>query len=374
MVRAQEENPDREPASWRIRRWAAPVTLALAVAASIGAVQVLADETPMPHTFFGEYPVPRFTLTVGVLGTGIETGEPAPWLRVDRFRSGQSPQPVEAVQRPSPSAGDARSITAGPGGTFLVASTHDVPCESRLYRFELTRDGHVRKLRQVTDAVLPGRVRGLAMSPDGDKVAYTTTPCPDGGPGTGTPLPARAEVTVLDVDSGDRRTWSTTGPALAREIVWARDSRTLGYVVSDVLPGAQPTVGDVALYALDTEDDGADLRKGRVLFRRPDAAATVTTAVMNPDGRTGYGVLRRGDPATTVLFDFAEGGRMHVTKTFEPEPEPGSNSVTSVGKVVMVAVEGDSPRYACLESVASSDSFNGGRIQETFSCGAAWAY
>ncbi|GAA4228131.1 hypothetical protein GCM10022254_17520 [Actinomadura meridiana] len=379
MVPEQEVIPDREPASWRIRRWAAPLALAVSVAASIVAVQVLADDAPLTSgASTGEFRMPRFSLTVGRLGASSGSAEPEAWFRVERYRKGRSPLPVEAVRPPSPSVGEARAILAGPGDTFLVASTRNEPCESRLYRFQLTRDGHVRQLRRLTDAVVPGRVGGLAMSQDGDRLAYTTTPCPDGVPATETLLPARAEVTVLDVDSGDRRVWSTGGPALASEIVWARDGRTLGYVLSDVRQGAEPVIGDAVVHALDTEADGADLRAGRILFR-PAPAATLTTAVMNPDGRTGYGVLRRGDPPTTVLFDFAEGEPIRVTRTFEPEPRPeltrgtGTEAMTSVGQVIVLSVS-DPPRYACLGGVATPESLLGGQFLDLIQCGTAAAY
>lgn len=104
-----------------------------------------------------------------------------------------------------------------------MTSSRDEPCESRIYRFRLGSDGHATDIAPLPGGVIPSRVAGLAMSPDGDRVAFATTPC------TEVPQPPRATLTVLDIDSGNRRTWSTTAPSVIGEIVWASDNDTLGY-------------------------------------------------------------------------------------------------------------------------------------------------
>ncbi|MFC4055334.1 hypothetical protein ACFOY4_37075 [Actinomadura syzygii] len=364
-----DDSGGRDPVSWRVRRWAAPIALAAAVAGSVGAANLLADE---PGPSGGPVARPRFILTVGQ--SASRGSGPEAWFEV---RSVPGPDGrarlVDSVARPSPSAGEAEEIVAGPGNTFVVASTRDEPCESVLYRFGLTGDGRVKGIRPVSGGGTPARVAGPALSPDGDRIAYATAPCADVG------RPSAA-LTVLDLRSGRRRTWSSPGAAVLGDIVWADDGRTLGYAVSDVAPTASPEfesgvgrigrdVANTTVYALDTRAKGADLRAGRVLFRRPDGGSgVVTTAVMGQDGRKGYGLMK--EPGRIIAFGFAQGKPMRVTHTTETKP----------GSVDFVALStsGERPRYACLGGI---DAFgrvvdgdlvaaNGGGRQ----CGSAFAH
>lgn len=337
--------------------------MALAVAASIGAVQLLADERSLSAGPLGDHRKPRFFLTVGRAGGSAPGTGPAPWFQVQAFERDGRTRPVDSVRPPS-SAGEAQEIIEAPGGTFVIASSKAEPCESRLYRFRLTGDGHVEDIEPLGgNNVVPARVAGLAMSPDGDRLAYTTAPCTDDPPALA--AAPRADLAVLDIDSGRRRTWSTAAPSVIGEIVWAGDDRTLGYAISDV---SDRNVRNVTVYAADADAPGADLRGGRVLFRQPDASARVVTTVMSPDGRTGYGVLKKDRPRSMVFFSFAEGEPMRVTQTIRLK----QNALMSIG----LAAE-DGPRYACLNGL---DAF--GRVLESefthrsngSGCGSAYAY
>ncbi|WUI02641.1 hypothetical protein OHR68_12815 [Spirillospora sp. NBC_00431] len=235
MADEQDEPRDREPVSWRVRRWAAAIAMAVSVAASIGAVRLLADGGAAPSgrpTADGR--TARFLLTVGSMMGERERG-PRPWVQVRASPGGGPYRLVDSVRAPSQSAGEAREILEAPDGTFVVVATRQRPCESRLYRFRLTRAGRISGLARLTGDITPSRVGGLAMSPDGGKIAYTTASC-TGDPKTA-PLP-RANVSVLDLGSGHRRTWRTSAPTLVGQIVWADDGRTLGYVISEVRPDA----------------------------------------------------------------------------------------------------------------------------------------
>lgn len=357
--------PDgRDPMSWRIRRWAGPIVLALSMAASIGAVRLLADE----HAASATAPrMPRFTLVVGRLGGTSSEREPAPWFQVSTIQNNKV-KPVDSVP-PPPSAGGAQAILAGPDETFVVSSLQEKACESRLYRFGLTPQGHVKGLEPLMRDVVQARVGGLAISPDGDRIAYATMPCAN----TAEP---RATVTVMDIDSGHRRTWTAAAPSVIGEIVWARDGHTLGYSISDVHPVAARSgtplergVGNTTVHALDTGKAGTDLRAGRVLFRQPAGSGQVTSAIMNPDGRTGYGAMRRARPASILLFSFAAGEPMKITKTIKVKP--------NVGLAVVFSTGDDEPRHACLGGL---DAF--GRVVEsrftnmsgTSGCAVTYAY
>jgi hypothetical protein len=85
----------------------------------------------------------------------------------------------------------------------------------------------------------------------------------------------------------------------------------------------------------------------------------VTTALMDLDGRGGYGVLHKGDPPTTILFSFIDGQPMHVTKTFPPESD---------GTVQAISIStGDEPRYGCLDGVDAFGRVSDGRFMEGIS-------
>jgi hypothetical protein len=132
--------------------------------------------------------------------------------------------------------------------------------------------------------------------------------------------------------------------------VWAQDSHTLGYATANIDPStttrqAGPlsagTIDEVTVWALDTDAAGGNLLTGRVLLRVPGGDGVVTSAVMDRDGRSGFGVMLKGQPASTVLFSFAEAQPIRVTRTIPPSP----NSAT------MVALSTDGPRYACLSGI-----------------------
>ena len=367
----------------RGRRWWlwAPIGVVLAMAAVIVAVRAggsgsgeSAGHRPRPH--------PRFLLTVGNSGDLTDRRSAAPaarplWFQVHALDKDGREQLVDSVPPPSPSAGDLQEIVAGPGGTFVAAASRATPCESRLYRFRLTGDGHATDIAAVERDSVPALVAGLAISPDGRRIAYATAPCADDRPvashgTTAPPLPhpanpTSAALTVLDVATGHRRTWTAGGTSsvgqIVGEIVWASDNRTLGYTIGDVshqVPTSPPPpqgsrgfsgdiVSNVAVHALDTGSAGTDLLGGRVLFRPPADAGSVTSAVMGTDGRSGYGILQQGQPPTTIMFSFTEGRPMHVTSSIPPDP---GGAVISI-----VVTTEDSPRYACLTGI---DSF--GRV------------
>jgi hypothetical protein len=213
-----------------------------------------------------------------------------------------------------------------------------------LYRFKLTDDGHPQDITPITGGSTPALVAGLAISPDGRRIAYATAPCGDGPERS---LPATTPITLAVLDStGQRRTWTSSRPTIVGHIVWAGDSRTVGYTTGEVTSPAPPTgppptnsrdvprgvtVGAIQVRALHTEAPGTDLLAGRVLFGQSDEDGTVNTAVMARDGRTGFGVMHKGEPPSTVMFTFSEGQPMRVTSTIPADPKGSSVMVSLVG-------------------------------------------
>ncbi|MFB4295310.1 hypothetical protein [Actinomadura sp. NTSP31] len=348
---------EREPVSWRVQRWAAPIALAVLVAAAIAGVGLaVGGEAPGAAGHF-QYRTPRFLLTAGRQG---------PWLEVRSMpRTGAREQVVDSVGPPA-SAGAVQEILAGPDGRFVVAASRADPCETRLFQFRLTGDGRVTGLAPMRGGTTPALVAGLAMNRRGDRLAYTTAPCAPDPPDPSQPLapasPSRAALTVLDTATGDRRTWSAAGPSVIGEIVWARDGRTLGYATGEMRNAA---IRNLTVRATDTRAGGSGLREGRVLFRAPDGQGTVTSATMGPDGRAGYGVMSR--PRATVLFSFTEGEPMRVNRTIRREPG-----------VLLSFVSSGEPRYACLNGLDAFGRAVGGTFDTNLSgfghCDSAMAY
>ncbi|MEV3924514.1 hypothetical protein [Actinomadura coerulea] len=363
MVNDGDAWQETRPRSWVVRRWAAPLALAVSVAASIGAVNLLVDGTVVNEPS-GEQRMPRFAVAIGEFGEASQGHGAKPWFQV-RVAQGGGVRPLDSVPAPR-SGGVAQSLVSGPEDTFVLSAFKEKSCTTRFYRFHLAADGRVRGLAPLVEETVPARVAGLAVSPDGGRLAYATAPCAQAAQ-------PQATVTVLEVGSGRRRTWSTPAPSLVGEIVWARDSRTLGYTVGDVGPEAAPgpfherRMGNVSVHALDTGARGADLRSGRVLFRQPDDSAAVTTAVMDPDGRAGYGAMKR--PDRFVLFSFAAGERMKVTKTIRLKPNVG---------MVLGFVTDDGPRYACLGGVDAFGRVHDGHFEDASGggsgCSVAYGY
>ncbi|KAB2370410.1 hypothetical protein [Actinomadura montaniterrae] len=352
---------ESEPVSWRFQRWAAPAALAVLVAAAIAAVgATVGGETPQTAGRF-VYQAPRFLLSAGRQG---------PWIEVRTPPTVNGPGRVVDMVRPPDSAGEVQEILAGPGGSFVVAASRSDPCETRLFRFRLTGDGHVTGLAPIRGGTTPVLVAGLAMNRRGDRLAYTTAPCAPNPPQAPAPAnPPRAALTVLDTATGSRRTWSAAGPSVIGEIVWARDGRTLGYTTGDVVPaaGRDAPIRNVTVRATDTREGGSGLREGRVLFRAPDGPGAVSSATMGPDGRSGYGTMRR--PDATVIFSFTEGKPMRVTSTIPQKP----NTLTAIA----FTTSGE-PRYACLNGLDAFGRAVDGAFQTAFAgfghCGSAMAY
>ncbi|WP_242891164.1 TolB family protein [Actinomadura litoris] len=113
-----------------------------------------------------------------------------------------------------------------------------------------------------------GAANRFAVSDDGSKLAVV------GNTGD------RAEVVVLDVRTGARRTWTARGDRPVTSATWSPDNRTLGFIWPD-------KDGEPGLHALDTGGASSDLASARPI----GAAAFPSNAVVNafaydPDGRT----------------------------------------------------------------------------------------
>lgn len=340
---------DPESRSRPKRRWVLPTGAAvLVVGVVVGIVLAAPREDDAPASDSGghtrqDWTPPRFVVTTDSLGE-----DSSAWFQIYETAEPGKEHLVEAVQPPSASAGEVTGIVAGPDSTFVVAAWDVQSCETSLYRFTLSDDGHAKDLMPVTGNSIPALAAGLAISPDGRRIAYATGPCGN-DPEDSPPVTAPISLTVLDTSTGQDRTWTSPKPMIVGDIVWAGDNRTIGYTTAEIIPDSA-AVGPVHVHATDTESPDEDLLSGRLLFTQADRSDMVTTAVMSADGRTGYGALRTEQPPSTVLFTFSEGKPIQVTKTIPHDP----NSVS-----LMSFSDGSDPRYACLGGI---DAF--GRVDD----------
>jgi hypothetical protein len=148
--------------------------------------------------------------------------------------------------------------------TFLLAAYNcNLAGGTWFYELRLTATGHPTPLIPIS---LPPQLRNttwLALAPDGMHLAYGTAP-----PGQ---RPNLSAITVYDLMTGTKRTWS--GPGRVTTIAWA-GSHTLDFSLawnSDTKPTFQP-----AVRALDTTAAGRSLLAARLLAAFTDVHPAYT--------------------------------------------------------------------------------------------------
>jgi hypothetical protein len=296
------------------RRWT--VTLLALVAVAFG----VRYEQPRPAA------AARFLVTVGAFWP---EDTPAHWLRVASTADPSARSPLDTMDAPA-GTGKAAEVVSGPGGMFVLVAAKSDGCGSRIFQFWVSSDGQVQRFASLAGSSVPAEVAGMAVSPDGHRLAYAAMPCTGGG----------TALVVLQLKTGSTRTWTAPDDPLLGEIVWAEDNRTLGYTATD-----QALTG-VVLTALDTHAEGTDLRAGRVLLDARTSDGRIGPAWMNADGRTGFAV-RQTDEGTDDLA-LTVGRPPRVTRHTPRDPEV----------LTMTAYAVDGPRrFACLNGL---DAF--GRI------------
>jgi hypothetical protein len=93
------------------------------------------------------------------------------------------------------------SAATGNGVTYVTSLDRNNACRSRLYKFTLNSAGTPSPLTSF-GSLLPVRIRQLAVSADGQTIAYSAWRC-KASPG----LP-RINLVVLNLTTGRQRQWS----------------------------------------------------------------------------------------------------------------------------------------------------------------------
>jgi hypothetical protein len=246
----------RPPGPRRWPGWLAPVAAAAAVAgviiASLGISGLILRPgtgpanssgvfAKVPRNFVAIPEVPGRAVVVGATATGAELGTVAP------------PKPHTFFAWVA-AAGDARTFVLGtsslPRGPWDVTTPRPV----KLYRLVLGRSGHPGHLARLPIPTETG-ITGLALSPDGSKLAVSLLPA-HGQTGS------KIEIFPLATGAGREWVWPGRGtlgqiamPVTSGGLQWEADNRTLMFELTTRTPNGWPA----QLYLLNTTAPGGSL-------------------------------------------------------------------------------------------------------------------
>ncbi|MFG2087989.1 MULTISPECIES: hypothetical protein [unclassified Spirillospora] len=261
-----DDRRDDPPRGTRLGSWRGLVPIGVAAAAALfigGGVDVVhrqqrADEKPHEAQAAAEAKKtePRFVVGVTTSGSAlivrdIETGADVGL-------------PVAA-----PQGGRFHRVAAVKDGSYIAASYADR--KVTFQRLLLEDDGRPKDLQDLPKATVPGvstTWSELAVSPDGDQIAYVTY------------KGDRGRVDVVSAASGAHKVWTTKSPGRVGSLSWS--GATLGFVWSPVRSGG----GDVRetghqVRTLDTGGAAGDLKLSKAVLALPKGS---TTAILT--GRT----------------------------------------------------------------------------------------
>ncbi len=223
----------------RWRGWLAPLAAAVAVIAAVAVALTISSGIggrhpgkPAAHRTDPFAQVPRYLVALTGGNTLPDQGRRAV---VAATATGTV---LGSVTPPRPYGVFTWVAAAGNDRTFVLAAQQAQPIPgargmiggtgpARLYRLELHRSGPPGVLRPLRLPPVSGNINGFALSPDGRKLAVSTTQPP--GSAVRTSL-----IQVFTLATGTQRSWSWSGfgwvgqdKPSAQSLVWAGDDRTL---------------------------------------------------------------------------------------------------------------------------------------------------
>jgi hypothetical protein len=209
----------RRRARRRLTRWVRPIGAVAATAAVVGIVAV-AVRAPDRDPLVPAGSVPRHVVAVRRAPT--DPFEVAV-VRADDIAG----RPVARMSAPADLANLRAVAAVGDDRTFYAAWSSIDECRARLYRLSAP-SGDAAPVLDVA-----GEVTGLAVSPDGLRIAYSVW-----GDGPGESICGGThEVHVRDLASGQERVWATASGALRTYSIvgldWSPDGRYVAFGYGD---------------------------------------------------------------------------------------------------------------------------------------------
>ena len=225
-------------------------------------------------------------LVVRDLHTGDDVGLPVAAPQGQRFQRVASEGDgsyVVAAAAPAPRSGVGTASASGSGAGKVT-----------FQRLTLEEDGHPKDLEAIPRVSVPGASTewsDLAVGSDGDKIAYVTY--------SGT----HSRMSVVSVETGARKTWTTRAPARISSLSWAGD--TLSFVWNPLRTVAGKRVERThQVRTLDTTGAGGDLKVSTPVLKLPKGSQA---AVLSPDGMTVVTTVTDGAQVAVQAYSVTTG-------------------------------------------------------------------
>jgi len=388
-VRPQTLRPLREPEqATRARRWRWDARLAPAAAAT-GVVAVVAVALVVASGS------PRTTGSSAAPGAGTQAApgagtQAAAAVRPQYYaeaeggiyngssqvvvRSTATGAVVARIANPPAATGNgdqyAVYVAAASGDQAFYAAYESGGNDSdiRIYSFQLDSAGAPSALIEIAGGLISGQnhllnVAGLAVSPDGSRLAVATA----ADPGSGAPQ----EIVVIDLQSGAHSVWQggldRTGQAFGiANVSWTGDSKSLVYLAQwcptqnsgESMTGLFCNAGhtDAQVRELDVASGGGQLTSGPVLLQSSSSRPYVGQALIHPAGTDIDAVVQTaaGSDLEVAEISVATGQTVSVLYRMA-DPGPGDLELPhlaadSSGQYLLFGTGGSGPDHGWIKN------------------------
>ncbi|GAA4610056.1 hypothetical protein GCM10023195_41000 [Actinoallomurus liliacearum] len=324
-VRPETVRPLSLPRSRRRFPWAVPAMSAVAVAFSVALVVMVSGRSQPDAAAGGGGPA----FIVAATGFG-ESPKGASRVEVRDSRTEQ----LYDTRAASHGLTFQYVGAAQDNRTFFVMEVpiRQTACNTiHIYRMRVADSGKISSFTPLGTRIQGGTMRrealpgGLAVSPDGKKLAYAVLPCG---------IPADRlfyKIGVVDLRTGAQREWTDPRESVVSSLSWTADDRKVAFLRRE--PTHQPDDGNHPLTKngvvrlLDTDANGSSLLSSRILVRQSARLTNLWAAAISGDGDTisVVGEYTPLDGAYTICEIAVADGRVLRTlyhETMDGQPVP----------------------------------------------------